>query len=64
METGIKIKSARNIHIEKIFKFLENLNIKSRKTEEFLDSIQEFYLEKGFLTDKQYEALLNIYERI
>lgn len=63
METGIEIKSARNQHIEKILAFLEKVYI-NQKTEDFIDSLRDFYFSKKFLTDKQYEALLNVYERV
>ena len=54
----------RNKQIEKIFKFLESVNIKKQYIQDFVDSLRDFYADKKFLTDKQYEALLNIYERI
>ncbi len=56
-------EAERNVSITKIFKFLSQLK-HSSKTEDFLESLQDFFEEKGFLTDKQYEALLNVYERV
>lgn len=56
-------ESVRNSHIEKVLAFLEKVYI-NPKIEDFVNSIRDFYNERGFLTDKQYEALLNIYERV
>lgn len=53
----------RNEHIQHILDFMEKVYI-SPKVEDFVNSIREQFEERGKLTDKQYEALLNIYERV
>jgi hypothetical protein len=63
-EAGIEIKSARNKQIEEIFKFLENVDIKKTEIQDFVDSLHEFYLTKKFLTDKQFQALCNVYDKL
>ena len=60
---GKNNNTERNKKIEQVLAFMEKVYI-NPKIEGFVDSIREFYNEKKFLTDKQYEALLNIYERI
>lgn len=59
----MKNEQERNQHIEKVLAFLEKVYI-NQKTEEFVNSLRDWYFDKKFLTDKQYEALLNIYERV
>lgn len=52
----------RSDYIKKIFKTLESCKLKPND-ENFINSISDFFLSRGYLSDKQYEALLNIYER-
>lgn len=56
-------KQQRNEHIKKMLDFMEKVYI-NPKVEDFVNSVRDFFNERGFLTDKQYEALMNIYERI
>ena len=53
----------KKAHIKKILDFMEKVYI-NPKVEGFVDSVRDFFNERGYLTDKQYEALMNIYERI
>ena len=57
------MKEERDLHIKQMLNFMEKVYI-NPKVEDFVNSIREFFNERGFLTDKQYEALMNIYERI
>lgn len=55
--TAAEMKKAKDI-----FKVLNVCKL-SRKTEEFVESLESQLNEKGFLSKRQYEALLDVYER-
>lgn len=59
----MKTTAERNAHIQKILDFLEKVYI-NPQVEGFVDSVRDFFKERGYLTDKQYQALMNIYERV
>jgi ferritin len=59
----MKTTAERNAHIQKILNFLEKVYI-NPQVEGFVDSVRDFFNERGYLTDKQYQALMNIYERV
>lgn len=46
-----------------IFKFLSKVSLKY-KDEAFVMSLEEYFQKNGDLTDRQYFALLNVYERV
>lgn len=53
----------REMQIIKVLKFLEKVYIND-KTERVVCSIRNFFMENGFLTEKQYNYLMDIYERV
>lgn len=53
----------RNKKIKQMLDFMEKVYI-NPKIEGFVNDIRDFFNNRGFLTDKQYEALMNVYERI
>jgi len=48
---------------KELFIFLAKVNLKPR-TETFVLSLEEWFFAKGKLTDKQFEALCDVYENL
>lgn len=48
--------------IKDIFRVLNLCSLNS-KTEEFVQSLEDFYNAKGYLSERQLEALMGVYER-
>ena len=58
-----KPNKKQNEEITKMFRALETAYMNNR-TEDFVHSLMEFFHTNGFLTNKQFEALKKVYERI
>lgn len=54
---------ARIKKIRDIFNFLDKVSLKY-KDEAFVMSLQDYFNQHGDLTDRQFFALLNVYERV
>lgn len=53
----------RLIRIKQIFDFIEKC-VLDHKTKKFVISLKSYYERTGDLSPKQYDALLNIYEKL